>query len=158
MTTATLFAAATGLVGLAACGSPGDVEGRAPKRSASPSVSLERSGGIAGGTETVRVDRDGEAVVAAMRGKMRFRLPRRQRTLLACNLRRTPWEEVENQEQPPTPDGFTYVVRRRGRTVRIVDTSAVPTPLRAAIARLSMLIDQAPGPLRVPPMPGDDDC
>ncbi len=158
MSAAPLTGLALAMAAILACGSTVDTEGRSPKRSSRTLAVLERSGGIAGATESIRVRRDGTATVAAVRGKVPFRVPRRQRELLACNLRDTPWTDVTSQSQPPGPDGFTYVIRHRRHVVRVVDTTKLPTPLRAAIARLSTLIDQAPGPVRVPPLPGDEDC
>ena len=115
--------------------------------SASPLVTYDRSGGIAGQANTLTVKRDRHATRVSNRsGSKRFRLSKKRYAALRNALRGAKFSTLKPSYGPPPntviSDGITEVVAFRGHTVKVMTGGEPPDRLERALDKLRNL---APG-------------
>lgn len=89
-------------------------------------VEYSKSGGIAGISESMRIDRNGRGTI----GRVSFKLPSRTARSLASALRRADLARVKSPKRAGCCDMFEYAIGYRGQRVRWDDGSSEQIPER----------------------------
>ena len=106
-------------------------------------VRYQVSGGLAGLSATLTVDRDGSARQAGTRSAMRrFTVSAKQLRALRRELTAARFRSLKRSYQPmfPVLDGTTQVVTYRGRAVSVYTGADVPRRLERVLSRLDRLL------------------
>lgn len=106
-------------------------------------IEYNRSGGIAGLIDNLKIDTQGHGTLARRAGKFEFDLTADELVRLQTAFRDADFAAIpeDSQRKPPVPDEFSYTVAYQGRTVKTSDT-AMPEKLRPVIATLNSLVDK----------------
>jgi hypothetical protein len=116
--------------------------GAGPARAAAPLLSAQRTGGIAGVQDRLVVRADGRATVTHRDGERGRLAPGRTRAVRVA-LRRARLETLARAYRPKgvVNDGFVYVLRSAGHTVRVEEgAEGVPLRLRRLLSAVGALL------------------
>jgi hypothetical protein len=109
---------------------------------AAPALVVERSGGIAGVQDRLTLDKSGAAVVTHRDGK-RSRVAASRTRILRSALQDARLSSLKGSYEPKLTvnDGFTYVLKAGGHTVRVEEgAEGVPKRLQRLIESAAALL------------------
>jgi hypothetical protein len=129
----TLFIAFA-LLTLSSCG------GESAAATLKGTLGYARSGGIAGLSEELTIQRDGRAKVTTRRGSKAFKLSKDERSAVADAIEHADLAHVRIDKRPPAPDAFVYVLRYGGRRLTFDDTT-LPKRLERLVNELDELVE-----------------
>jgi hypothetical protein len=102
-------------------------------------LGYSRSGGIAGLSEELTIQRDGRAKVTTREGSKAFKLSKEERSRVSAALEDADLANVKVKKTPAVPDSFIYDLRYRGAKLQLNDTN-VPKAVKPLLTELHRLV------------------
>lgn len=109
---------------------------------ADPLVTLLRSGGLAGETQTLAVQRDG-TLTLTINGTIRTaRANADELRPLVQALTGADWNQLDASYGRPVPDGYLYTIAGNGKQIQTYDGAERPAALESVLQQLTTLAER----------------